>query len=126
MTAANAGLARKLGIAQGAYFLLTGAWGLFHDRSFQAVTGPKKDVWLLKTVSVLVTVLGAAVLLSSTRARPSLETRAAIAASGVGLAGIEVYYAAKRVIRPVYLLDAAVELLFACGWLKAALRRHNG
>jgi hypothetical protein len=39
---------------QAIYYLLTALWGLFHIESFMAVTGPKTDVWLVKTVSVLI------------------------------------------------------------------------
>src|SRR5437879_6174180 len=34
-------------LAQGLYFLLTGLWQLLSISSFQAVTGPKHDLWLV-------------------------------------------------------------------------------
>jgi len=49
---------RPLTIAQGAYFAATGVWPLVHMRSFEAITGPKADKRLVRTVGVLVTVIG--------------------------------------------------------------------
>jgi hypothetical protein len=50
--------ARRLATIQGAYYLLTGLWPLAHLRSFQAVTGPKLEPWLVKTVGVLAAAIG--------------------------------------------------------------------
>jgi hypothetical protein len=40
-------------LLQGGYFLFTGIWPLVSRRTFEAVTGPKKDFWLAQTVGVL-------------------------------------------------------------------------
>ena len=42
-------MAARLAIGQGAYYALTALWALVHVRSFQAITGPKTDLWLVKT-----------------------------------------------------------------------------
>jgi hypothetical protein len=44
---------------QGWFYLLTGLWAILDIDSFQRVTGPKVDLWLVKTVGVLVIVIGA-------------------------------------------------------------------
>jgi hypothetical protein len=112
---------RRILLLQGAYFLVTGLWPLAHLRSFLAVTGEKRDIWLLKTVSVLIVAIGAALLAASRRREPSGEAVLLAVGSAAGLAGIDVYYAARRVIRPVYLLDAAVECALIA-WLLLASR----
>ena len=43
---------RQLAIAQGVYFAATGVWPLIDMRSFERVTGPKADKWLVRTVGV--------------------------------------------------------------------------
>src|SRR5205809_5154386 len=101
--------ARRVLLLQGLYFLLTGLWGLLHIASFMRVTGPKVDVWLVKTVSVLVAVMGAGLLLHSRRERPLPEMQAMAVGSAAGLAVIDGYYVSKGRIRKVYLLDAAAE-----------------
>jgi hypothetical protein len=40
-------------------------------RSFQAVTGPKTDLWLVQTVGVLVTVIGLTLCLATFRKSPN-------------------------------------------------------
>lgn len=72
--------------------LLTVLWSLLSIDTFQKVTGPKTDLWLVKTVGVIGAVLGVS-----------------------GLAAVDVFYVAKGRISPVYLLDAAAELALAGG-----------
>jgi len=62
-------LASALPLAQGAYYALTGAWALLHLRSFMWATGHKVDPWLVRTVGVLVTAIGAALMLEGLRER---------------------------------------------------------
>lgn len=103
-------LARKTLFVQGIYYVATGVWSLVGIRSFQKVTGPKSDVWLVKTVGALVSAVGATLILSSFRKKPPLEARFLSTSSALALASVESVYAVKGRISPVYLLDAAVEL----------------
>jgi len=48
---------RALAIGQGLCYPLTGLWPLVSLRSFEKVTGPKADDWLVKTVGALIAVL---------------------------------------------------------------------
>ena len=54
-------------LVQGSYYLLTGLWPVVHLRSFEAVTGPKVDKWLVKTFGALTGAVGAALLFGSAR-----------------------------------------------------------
>ena len=103
-------LQRTAVLTQGVYYVATGMWPLVNMRSFERVTGPKIDKWLVKTVGVLVTSIGGALLVAATRRRISPEARVLAAGTALGLAAIDVYYVAKRRIAPVYLLDAVTEL----------------
>lgn len=103
---------RAVAAAQGLYYLATGLWPLLSARSFQRVTGPKKDLWLVKTMGALVA--GAGVLIAAGAARKTLPrdaSRLAVLFAGV-LGGAEAYYAARRVISKVYGLDAVLEAAF--------------
>ena len=71
---------RRLAIGQGLYFAATGVWPLVHMRSFERVTGPKTDTWLVRTVGVLVTVIGGVLAASGLRRRVTAETAALAAA----------------------------------------------
>ena len=104
---------RSLALVQGVYFFTTGVWPLFHLRSFMAVTGPKTDGWLVKTVGVLVAVIGATLMTAARR--PGLATMAA-----GGLGAIDVIYATRGRIAKIYLCDAVVEGALVAAWLHLA------
>lgn len=106
---------------QGMYFVLTGVWPLIDIHSFELVTGPKVDDWLVKTVGVLVTVIGAVLLVAGRRRAVTAEVALLAVGSALGLAAIDVVYVSAGVIPPIYLLDAAAELGIVALW--AAGRR---
>jgi hypothetical protein len=91
------------------YYLVTGLVPFLSRRKFEAVTGPKRDWWLVQTVSGLVLVVGGTVLGASMRAEAPREVVGLAAGSAVVLAAIDVAHVAKQRIAPVYLLDAAVQ-----------------
>jgi hypothetical protein len=116
---------------QGFYFLITGVWPLVSIETFQAVTGQKtdhlvtgreSDHWLVNTVGVLVTANSLVLLLAAWRGRPTPEVVLLGIASAVGLIAIDVIYVSREVLAPVYLADAAIELLFVAGWIWVAMR----
>jgi hypothetical protein len=119
----SADLSAKLYFAQSAYYLLTGIWPLISPRTFQKVTGPKTDLWLVKTVGVLVVVIGVVLGLTGARRRHAPETVVLAVGSALGLAAIDIVYVAKGRISRVYLLDALAELLLAGMWAVAGRRQ---
>ncbi len=98
-------------VAQGLYYLVTGAWPLLHYRSFEAITGKKTDSWLVKTVGVLITVIATTITYSSLKRRDSAETYLLSYTAALGLIAVDVYFTARRVIPRVYLLDAVGEVI---------------
>ena len=115
--------AAGLCLAQGFYYALTGVWPLIGIRSFMAVTGPKTDIWLVKTVGVLIAVIGGVLLVSGSWGHPAPEAMILAVGSALGLTAIDVWYVARRVIPPIYLLDAAVELVLVALWVFLVLSR---
>lgn len=105
--------AADLAFAQGLYYLITGLWPLANMPTFLRVTGPKTDLWLVKTVGLLIAVIGAA-LLEGRAGAPDLVLGAGAA---LVLGSVDVVYALKREISAVYLLDAAVEGLLLAAWV---------
>jgi hypothetical protein len=112
----------KLAVIQGVFYLATGIWPLVDIASFQVITGPKTDLWLVKTVGVLVTVIGAVLLVAGRRRRITEEIVLLAAGSALGLAGIDLVYALSGRISAVYLADAGVEIGLAALWLVARRR----
>jgi hypothetical protein len=116
---------------QGLYYLVTGVWPLVSIRTFQMITGPKTDNavtgreadhWLVMTVGVLVTAIALALLLAAWRRVNSPEIAILAIASALGLTGIDVLYVARKVILPIYLADAAAEIVLLAGWAFALAR----
>jgi hypothetical protein len=105
-----------LAFAQGAYFALTGLWPLVSIGTFMKVTGPKTDVWLVKTVGVIVLAIGAVLLVAGARNAVTPEIYLLAIASAAGLAGIDVFYVTKRTIDRIYLIDAGAEVALIALW----------
>jgi hypothetical protein len=101
--------------AQGAYFILTGVWPLVSMSTFEVVTGPKTDDWLVHTVGALAAAIGIALLAGVRRRDPRRESIVLAAAAAIAFAAIDIVYVANGTIRAIYLADAAVEVLFLVG-----------
>lgn len=110
---------RSVALAQGVYFAATGLWPIVHARSFQAVTGPKVDVWLVKTVGALVGVIGGTLVASALRDRVTPEVAALGAGSAAALGTVDVLYVRRGRIPKVYLADAVAEAALVGAWARA-------
>ena len=108
----------QLARLQAIFYIVTGVWPFLSIRSFEAITGPKVDRWLVKTVGALVTVIGAALALASRRKQVAPEIVVVAAGSAAALAAIDTVYVARRRISPVYLLDAVAEVALVTGWAR--------
>jgi hypothetical protein len=117
---------------QGSYYFLTGVCPLVSVRTFKFVTGEKTDNlptgldgdhWLLMTVSVLITSISITLLLAAYRKTRVFEIGLLAVASAAGLTAIDIIYVARRVILPVYLLDAVIEVPLILAWCIALAAR---
>lgn len=115
--------ARFIARAQGAYYLATGVAPFVSRRAFEAVTGPKVDFWLVRTVGALSAVIGGVLAASARRDRISPELEALGIGAALAFAAIDVAYVGKRRISPVYLVDAALELALIAAWQRARATR---
>jgi hypothetical protein len=106
---------RKSLLAQGAYYAATGIAPFVSRRAFEAVTGPKREWWLVETVGVLVTVVGGGLISAAARDRQTPELLGIAAACAGGLAAVDVVYVARGRIAPAYLADAAVQVALLAG-----------
>jgi hypothetical protein len=121
---------------QGLYYLATGVWPLVSIETFQMVTGPKTDHlqspnpteadhWLVMTVGVLITAIAVTLLVAAWRRVNPPEAAVLAIASAAALTGIDVVYVARGVIAPIYLADAAAEVVLIAAWAVALVRgRH--
>ncbi|HEU4405057.1 MAG TPA: hypothetical protein VFS43_07175 [Polyangiaceae bacterium] len=120
----GADASRAVAGVQAGFYAATGLWPVVSPGTFQAVTGPKREVWLVKTTGLLITAVGAALAVGARRPRVSPETATLGVASAAVLAAVDLVYVARRRISPVYLLDAVAELALVGAW--ALARRRAG
>jgi len=85
------------------------------------------DDWLVQMVGLLAVAIGAALLVGARREPPSPETLTLAIGAAASFAAIDVIFVLRDRIPPVYLADAAAELLVlgaaVAGW---ARRRRGG
>lgn len=96
--------------SQGVYYIITGLWPVVNMYSFELITGPKTDDWLVKMVGLLAASIGVALLFAARGARPSVEGYVLGLTSALSFAAIDVIYVLDGTLLVVYLLDALLEL----------------
>jgi hypothetical protein len=102
---------------QSLYILITAAWPIIDIESFMYVTGPKQDIWLVKTVGALL--IPIAICLGVHLIIRSNFLPAFLLGSLTALAFslIDFYYALRGTISPIYLLDGMLEAIFLFTWI---------
>jgi hypothetical protein len=113
---------RRMATLQAAYFLVSGLWPIVSRPTFEAVTGPKSDYWLVRTVGALASVIGTTLGVASYRNRVSSELAVLGIGSAFAFGVVDVFYSTTGRISRVYLVDAAFECVIAGGWASALKR----
>lgn len=108
--------------AQGIYYITAGLWPLLSMQTFESATGPKTDDWLVVMISVLVIVIGLALLGAAIKLQIGMPVLLLGIGTAGGLSTIEFFYAMRGMIWPVYLLDAIGELILIVFWGVALYR----
>ena len=102
---------------QAIYFFTTGVWPLLNIKSFEAVTSPKTDKWLVKTVALMIVAVSITIGVGVYRGRLSLEIGLLAICCSTFLTIIDVMYSLKGVISKIYLADALPEIFLIFSWL---------
>ena len=108
--------ARKLAAAHAAYYVATGAWSVVGRRSFERVTGPKRDYWLVRLVGALAVATGASLGCAVVTNRRRPEVVALALGAGAAFVAADAY--AARSVSKTYLGDAALHALFLPAWVR--------
>jgi hypothetical protein len=106
--------ARLLAGVHAGYLIGTGTWGAAHRASFERVTGPKQDYWLVRIVGALVALGGVTLAIPVLRGRRSAESRAVAAGMAVVFSAADVW-AGKHKSR-VYFADLVPQAVFTPAW----------
>lgn len=116
---------RNVALAQGAVWVVSGLWPIVHLPSFEKVTGPKVDGWLVKTVGALITTVGVVLLSAAKRDRITPEIAGLGTGAAASLAAVDLVYVPKGRISPIYLADALMEAGFIAAWAMARRGRSR-
>lgn len=108
-------------LIQGIYFFITGIWPIFSMKTFLIITGPKTDLWLVKTVGLILASIGTVLIYAQTTGTVNPPIVLLAVGSAFCLLLVEFIYVAKRVISPIYLGDAFVELILIAWWMVSIL-----
>ncbi len=101
--------------AQALFLGAGGVWPLLNMQTFEAVTGPKADTWLVRTVGILLAVIAS--VLAAESVHPRSTTVGLAAGTSLGLAAVDVREVARGRISRVYLLDALAQVAFIAALL---------
>lgn len=112
---------RTLLLFEAIVYVTTGLWPIIHYNSFQKITGPKTDVWLVIVVGWFIT-MSSAVLFSCYLGGLSDEGLIVALGTPLILGTSDIYYVFKKVISKVYLIDAALEFIIIVFWFIVLLR----
>ena len=104
-------------LIQSIYFLVFGLWPILNMRSFLILTGPKTDLWLVKTVGIILAVIGVVLIFAQVNAQINSAIIILAIGSALSLDIVEFVYVAKKVISPIYLGDAILELILIGWWI---------
>lgn len=107
----------RLAGAQGFFYVVAGLWPLASMRTFEAITGPKVDRWLVKTTGLLIAVVGGTLVISARRGRIPPEVALLGGGAAAALGSSALYYALRGRIARIYLLDATMELGLVAAWI---------
>jgi hypothetical protein len=108
-----------LALGQAAFYLATGIWPLLSMNTFEKVTGPKTDKWLVKTVAMMINVVGVVLAVAGLRRKIAPEIPLLAVGSALALTAVDVVYVSKKRISKIYLLDAVAELILVALWIVA-------
>jgi hypothetical protein len=98
---------------QGAYYVGAGLWPIADMDSFELVTGPKTDRWLVQTVGLLAASIGTALLHGRHAVRRGSPVRTLALTSALSFAAVGLWHGLRGRISAVYVADAVIELCIA-------------
>ncbi len=106
----------RLAKAHGVFNVVTGVWPLVSMSTFERVTGPKIDGWLVRTVGGMLVSTGLAQLAAGDSPDGLRVARLLGQGTAATLGVVDVVYASKGRISKVYLADAIAETAWVGLW----------
>jgi hypothetical protein len=104
-------------LTQGIYYLVSGLWPIIHIGSFMKVTGPKTDLWLVKTIGAIITAIACVLIFAYANNELSDAIKLLSILSAAAFAIVDFYYPLKGVISKVYMIDGVIQIFLIVAWL---------
>lgn len=111
--------------AQLAYWLVGAVWPLVSMRSFERITGNKRDEWLVRTVALMMLSVLATLETMRHDGRQGRAMRVLGATSTAALGSVALLGPLVGRISKVYLVDAIVDLGLMAAWLSARTEKDS-
>lgn len=108
-------------LVQAGYYLVAGMWPVAHVRSFEAITGPKPDRFVVESAGMLFAASGVALAAAGLTGR---NRSAHVLSAAVPTVSAIMAYRHRTVVRPTYHADAVAQLLLAV-WVHRSGRAHT-
>jgi hypothetical protein len=118
-------LVRFWGWSHAIYIFITAVWPIIDIESFMMVTGPKTDIWLVKTVGALLIPVSITMMVNLVAVNNKWPLITLAAGTAIAFICVDCYYALNDVISDIYLADAAVEFIFLIGWMIYAIKYNS-
>ena len=118
-------LYKALCFVQGMYTLVTALWAIVDINSFMAITGPKTDTWLVKTVAVLLIPFAICFLLGVRSNTDGFLIIVLGLTSAMGLIFIDFYYSMNGTISRIYQADGVLQAIFFLLWIYILARSYR-
>ena len=113
-------------ILQTIYYFITSIWALVDIDSFMNITGPKTDIWLVKTVAVLLLAISFSFIVSLKFRSYNASVITLAMSCCLLLTFIDCFYVWNGTISRIYLLDAVAEICLLIFWIIIILKGGGG
>lgn len=107
---------RGILLAEGAYLVVSGVWPLVWMDGFLDVTGPKEELWLVRTVGLLAAVIGLTLFVAAARETYTPEVAFLAVSTAFTFLAVDVVGWAAGALRWTYLVDAVAQAVFLLAW----------
>lgn len=108
-------------LVQAGYYLIAGTWPIVHVRSFEAITGPKPDRFVVESAGMLFAASGMALAAAALMGR---DRSSQVLSVTVPTVSAVMAYRHRPSIRPTYHADAVAQALLAV-WVHRSGRAHR-
>lgn len=110
---------------QGVYTFITAVWPIVHIESFMEVSGYKTDVWLVKTVAILLLAIALCLFVSIYSRNDNFPVAVLALSTAIGLAYVDFFYVFTDTIPAVYAADGIAEVVIAIAWMYIIIKRYS-